>query len=416
MTRPLRIAMLGLKGLPATWGGVERHVEEMGRRLAERGHEVTVFCRTNYVQEQRDDYLGMKLVHLPTVDQKHLDAIVHSLRVSAACVGRGYDVVHYHGVGPGLASPIARVAGRHTGVVLTVHGLDADRAKWGRVARTVLQTATWMSAHVPDATVTVSRGLAEHYRETYGTEAVYIPNGVDALPRLPAEPGGYLERLGLEPGSYALSVGRLVPEKAPDLLVRAFAAVPGEEARLVLAGGSSHTDGYVAEVEALAAADPRVLMPGFVHGADLQELYSNAAVFVIPSLLEGLPLTLLEAASYALPILASSIGPHVEVLQADQPGARLVPPGDVAALSDGLRRALRGDAEEVEGARALHARVIAEYDWEAAVDATEELYARVCGRGRRTTSVPDAPLPSPRPRVDPTTRTASSLPSGGGRP
>jgi glycosyltransferase involved in cell wall biosynthesis len=377
MTRHLNIAMLGLKGLPATWGGVERHVEELGSRLADRGHQVTVFCRTNYADVQVARYRGMRLVHLPTVDQKHLDAIVHSVNASVRCVGRRYDVVHYHGVGPGLAAPLVRLGRPGTGVALTVHGLDGDRAKWGTAARNLLRTATWMSARVPHSTVTVSRALAEHYRQVYGAEATYIPNGVEPVP--PRAPGDYLDKLGLRPGGYALFVGRLVPEKAPDLLVEAYRRVPGEH-RLVLAGGSSHTDEFVARLRALAAPDPRVVLPGYVHGSDLEELYSNAAVFVIPSLLEGLPLTLLEAVSYSVPVLASAIPPHVEVLQMDRPGARIVPPGDTERLREALERALTDDGKELEGAAEVHQEVVPRYSWDAATDQLEDLYLRLARR------------------------------------
>lgn len=258
-----------------------------------------------------------------------------------------------------------------------MHGLDGDRAKWGRGARAVLGSATWMSARLPHATVTVSQALAQYYRETYAREAVYITNGVKTPTRRP--PGEYLDRLGVRPGGYVLSVGRLVPEKAPHLLVEAFRGVPGD-VRLVLVGGSSHSDDYVEQVRELAARDPRVVMPGFVHGADLEEVYTNAALFAIPSLLEGLPLTLLEAASFRLPVLASAIAPHVEVLGTDRPGARLVPPGDVDALRAGLVQALSAGEPEQRGAADLHEHVLAHYSWDHATDELEALYRRLVAR------------------------------------
>jgi glycosyltransferase involved in cell wall biosynthesis len=182
------------------------------------------------------------------------------------------------------------------------------------------------------------------------------------------------ERWGLAGGDYILFLGRLVPEKAPDLLLRAFQRVETGH-RLVLAGGSSFTDGYVQRLEALAAADPRIIMAGAVHGELRDELYTNAAAFVLPSNLEGLPLTLLEAASYRLPVVASDIPPHLEVLQADAPGGRLFPRGDERGLSRTLTSVLRDLPLERGGARLIGDRVVLQYDWDAATDATEELYA-----------------------------------------
>jgi glycosyltransferase involved in cell wall biosynthesis len=367
---PMRIAMIGQRGVPATFGGVERHVEEIGSRLVERGHEVIVYARTNYVEELRDTWRGMSVRNLTTVDSKHLDAIVHSAKSTVAAMRAGVDVVHYHAVGPGLASPLPRFAGRAK-VVQTIHGRDSERAKWGPAAQTVLRVAEWMSARVPDATVVVSRHLAEHYRRAYGRETTWIPNGVDA-PTL-RDPAAIADRWGLTTGSYLLFVGRLVPEKAPDLLIRAFRRLPGE-LRLVIAGGSSFTDEFVAGLEREAAGDPRVVLAGYVFGEELDELYTNAAAFVLPSFLEGLPLTLLEAASYGTPVVASDIPPHLEVVGADAPGHRVFRSGDEAALAEALRRSIAETRVEREGAAAFRDEVLAAYRWDTITDMTEAVY------------------------------------------
>jgi glycosyltransferase involved in cell wall biosynthesis len=371
--RPLRIAMIGQRGVPATFGGVERHVEEIGSRLAERGHEVIVYARTNYVEELRDTWRGMTVRNLSTVDSKHLDAIVHSAKSTVAAMRSGVDVVHYHAVGPGIPSLLPRVVG-HAKVVQTIHGRDSERAKWGGSARRVLRTAEWLSARVPDATVVVSRDLAEHYRSAYGRETTWIPNGVDAPTR--REPNAIADRWGLTTGSYLLFLGRLVPEKAPDLLIRAFRRLPGD-LRLVIAGGSSFTDEFVAGLEREAAGDPRVVLAGYVFGEELDELYTNAAAFVLPSFLEGLPLTLLEAASYGTPIVASDIPPHLEVVGADAPGHRLFRSGDEAGLAEALRRAIAETRIEREGAAVFRDEVLAAYRWDAVTDMTEAVYRRV---------------------------------------
>jgi glycosyltransferase involved in cell wall biosynthesis len=369
-TGPLRIAMIGSRGVPARWGGIERHVEELSALLAERGHDVTVFCRSNYVRGGPSEHRGMHLRHLPTVGTKHLDAIVHSAIATSAAMASSFDILHYHALGPGVMGVLPRFLSSAK-VVQTIHGLDDQRAKWGRGATAVLRSAGWLSGRVPDATVVVSRDLRRHYRERHGCQAIYIPNGV--IPPPPRPPAAGLDRLGLTQGHYLLFVGRFVPEKAPDLLLRAFRRVAGDD-RLVLAGDSSFTGDYVRELRARAAEDPRVVLAGFVYGAELEELYANAAAFVLPSELEGLPLTLLEAAAAATPVVVSNIAPHVEVVGADGPGHRLVPPGDEAALSRALAGVLGNRARERAGALALRDRIRRAYRWPDAAATTERVY------------------------------------------
>ncbi len=374
----LRIAVIGTRGLPATYGGVERHVEEICARLADRGHDVTVFCRSGYAQPALEFYRGIRLVHLRTVASKTLEAIAHSTYASCRSLRGDFDVVAYHAVGPGLTAPIPRYLARLP-VVQTIHGLDGDRAKWGRSASAALGLGTWMSARVPHQTIVVSGALEEHYRSRYGRPTWNIPNGVDAVTAPPAGP--VLRRLGLSPQEYVLFVGRLVPEKAPHRLVRAFRSAAPKGTKLVMVGGSSFTDRYVADLHALAGDDSRIILPGYVYGADLHELYAHAGLFVLPSDLEGLPLTLLEAASFGVPVLASNIAPHVQVLGADGPGRRLVPAGDEAALAAQLQRLLDPHQMRTEraGAAGLRSEVLGRYSWDEATLATENLYRMVAG-------------------------------------
>jgi glycosyltransferase involved in cell wall biosynthesis len=383
--KPARIAFIGQRGVPATIGGIEHHVEEIGSRLAARGHDVTVYTRTNYTASRTPEYRGMRVRYIPTAPTKHLEALVHSGLSTAVAMAPGAeraDILHYHAIGPSVFTPLPRALTRR-GVVLTIHGLDYDRDKWGLAARTALKSAGWMSAHVPHATITVSQNLADFYLRRYGRLAHYIPNGVASPVR--HDPELIRERFGLSGGDYALFLGRLVPEKSPDLLLRAFRSVD-TTTRLVIAGGSSFTDSYVRELEMLAARDPRVILAGSVHGQLLQELYTNAAVFVLPSRLEGLALTLLEAASYRLPLVASDILPNCEVIGADGPGGRLFPSGDEQGLAAALSATLTGLDAARAGAQVLGDRVVRAYDWDAATDATEEVYLQVlrrAGTGRR---------------------------------
>jgi glycosyltransferase involved in cell wall biosynthesis len=372
----LRIAMIGARGVPATFGGIERHVEELGARLAARGHEVTVFCRSNYGEAEGDNHRGMRLVSLPTVGTKHLDAIVHSALSTLEAMAASYDILHYHAIGPGIPAVLPRYLSRSR-VVLTVHGRDDERSKWGRGAKAVLGAAGWLSARVPDATIVVGRHLERYYREAHGRRTVYVPNGVH--PAWPRPAGATLARLGLSPGRYLLFVGRLVPEKAPDLLVEAFGRLSGDH-RLVLAGDTSFTDRFTGDLRRVAARDRRVLLPGYVYGSELQELYSNAAAFVLPSLLEGLPLTLLEAMSYGLPVVASSIPPHLEVLGGAGPGHRLHRPGDGDQLLDALGLVLADPGVERAGAAQLRDQVLRSYCWDDAAERTEAVYRAVLQR------------------------------------
>jgi glycosyltransferase involved in cell wall biosynthesis len=318
----------------------------------------------------------MRVRNLPTVSSKHLDAMAHSGLSTLDAMRVGIDIVHYQSIGPGFPSFLPRYTTRAR-VVQTVHGRDAERSKWSPAARTVLRASEWLSARVPDATIVVSRDLADHYRARYRRETTYIPNGVDEPTIRP--PSQITERFGLRGGDYILFVGRMVPEKEPDLLVRAFPDVAGDH-RLVLAGGSSYTNEYVRSLESLARSDPRVLMPGYVYGPLLDELYTNAAVFVLPSSLEGLPLTLLEASAYGTPVVVSDIAPNLEIVGGDGPGHRVFRAGDREDLTRALGRALDDAAVERSAAQELRGRVLAEYRWDAAADATEAVYASVLRR------------------------------------
>jgi glycosyltransferase involved in cell wall biosynthesis len=387
VSQGLRVAIIGSRGVPAMEGGVERHVEELGARLAARGHEVTVFCRNNYVRERPDTYRGMHLRYVPTAPTKHLDFIAHSAISSVLVLRRPPDIVHYHALGSGLVAPLPRYLSSSK-VVMTVHGLDYARAKWRGAAKVALRLGEKLSARVPHATITVSRSLAEHYATRLGRAAVYIPNGV---PEPDIRPLGELAaRFGIRDTPYFLFVGRLVPEKAPDLLLRAFALVEGD-VRLVVAGSSGFTDDYTQSLHGLAQADSRVVMAGGVYGSDLSALYANAAAFVLPSSLEGLPLTLLEAVAHEAPVIVSDIPPHLEIVGADGAGHHVVRQGDVNALAAAMRSVLGAGASERSGARELSGQVALRYSWDAITTATEQVYERALGRTlvESATAIPD---------------------------
>jgi glycosyltransferase involved in cell wall biosynthesis len=261
---------------------------------------------------------------------------------------------------------------------MTVHGLDHQRAKWGAAAQAVLGTAHWMSGRVPDELVVVSRDLVEHYRNRRGLDATYVPNGVVPHPPVPAD---LLEPFGLQPGRYAVSVGRLVPEKRADLLIRAFRRVEGEY-RLAIVGDSSFSDDFSRHLRDLAADDPRVVFTGFAYGATLAALYQHAGVFVQPSALEGLPLTLLEAVSYDCPVLVSDIPPHREVVGQGSSRHRAVPVDSLESLTAALRQMLAADRAPDPTADELRSSVVSHYSWDTAVIELEQVYLRSLARRR----------------------------------
>ena len=355
--------MIGQKGIPATHGGVERHVEELGSRLVALGHDVTVFTRPNYTDPHMSEYRGMHLKSLPTVGTKHLDAIIHSLFASLVCWGGGYDIVHYHAIGPCLVSPLARLRGRS--IIATIHGQDWRRGKWGRAASTILRLGEWMALRVPDVTISVSETLARSYRGQTEHEVRYVPNGTTIDP---GDDTAVLDEFGLEAGRYVLFAGRLVPEKGAHLLVRAHAqahvGIP-----LVIAGDSSNSDDYVKSLREEATGD--VIFTGYQYGARLAALFRHATLFVLPSDLEGLPIVLLEALAYGVPVLASDIPPNAEVLAGN---GEYFPAGDVGGLVEALVSCLSRLPQLRERAAELKERALVEYDWQEVALQTQEVY------------------------------------------
>ncbi|HOW96839.1 MAG TPA: glycosyltransferase family 4 protein [Kiritimatiellia bacterium] len=373
----MRIAMMGLRAIGQGSGGVEKAVEEIARRLAARGHAVTVFCRARYNSACAKEFEGVRLVNLPAVYTKHLEAITHTFLAACRALA-GYDLVHIHATGPSMLAFLPRLAGRRT--VVTVHGLDWKREKWGAGARLFLRLGAWTAGAFPHRTIVVSRELQRFYRERYGRETVPIPNGVTPGVRRPLD---RLRRFGVRPDEYLLYLGRLVPEKGGHLLIEAFRAVPGD-LKLLIVGGASHSEDYLARLRALAEGDPRIVFAGPLYGEEKEEAYSNARALVFPSTLEGMPLVLLEAMALGCPVLCSDIPENLEVVRPDgAPGsalAALFPAGS----ADALRAALPPFLSAPEAARARAAQAAAyvarTYDWDRITDATEEVYRSLAAR------------------------------------
>lgn len=378
----MRIAMLGLKGLPVPHSGVERQVVELGRRLAAMGHEVTAFCRPQYT-EAKGSYEGIKIRLLPSVNTKHLDAITHTAAGTLATLFSGYDVVHYHAIGPSLFSLLPRAVGSKT--VVTVHGLDWQRDKWGGFASRVLRLGEWTSANFPDRTIVVSKTLKQYYDSKYGKSVAYIPNGITLPEVLPPDK---IKRLyGIDGGDYLLFVARLVPEKGCHHLIEAFRKTDTKK-KLVIAGGSSHTEQYVASLKGMASGDSRIVFTGHVHGEVLGELFSNAYLYVQPSLIEGLSIALLEALSYGLGALVSDIPENREVIEQDgeegdwrKSAGFTFRAGDASDLQTRLESLLGDEALVTGRAEGARAYVSSHYDWDLIARQTEGVYLDIC-RGK----------------------------------
>jgi glycosyltransferase involved in cell wall biosynthesis len=358
----LRIAMIGQKGIPARYGGIERHVEEISVRLAARGHEVLVYCRPYYTLTD-GGYKGVTLVKLPSIKTRHLDAATHSLLSTAHVLSMKADVVHYHALGPSGLSFLPRMAGART--VATVHGLDWRGGKWGPVAKWVLQRCEYMACHFPSETVVVSNILRQYFRDKYGCSVTYIPNGVTILP--PAQPDG-LDAYGVTPGEYFLFVGRLGPEKGCHILVEAFTR-SGTSRKLLMVGSGHLNPAYEAKLK--EAADERVIFAGEIYGDMLCRIWDAAYAVVHPSVTEGMSLALLEAMAHRRCVIVSDIPENSEVV-ADA-GIRFRS-GD----AEDLRRAIDAvDADaslvEREGEKAV-TRVDEAYNWDRIVEALERAY------------------------------------------
>jgi glycosyltransferase involved in cell wall biosynthesis len=365
----MKIAMIGQKGIPATYGGIERHVEELSVRLAALGHAVTVYTRPHYSDKATHKYHGVHLVSLPSVATKHLDAISHAVVCTAHAIVTRADVVHYHGVGPALLSWIPHLCGRK--VVVTFHAQDAKRPKWGRLASRVLRVGEWMAVRAPNATVCVSETLSAKLTERYQKRIEFIPNGVSLVE---GSDDSILSELGLEPGQYLLFAGRLVPEKGCHYLVRAWKA-SGTDMKLVVAGDSSFSPDYIRSLQAEPAC-AGVVFPGYVYGERLASLFRSAALFVLPSDLEGLPIVLLEALGYGTPVLASDITPNVEVLGTY---GRTFSAGSTDDLAAELLNCISDLASLKTEALAVSKTIAARYDWDVVTAQTADVYSAITG-------------------------------------
>ena len=360
-----RVAMIGSRGVPANYGGVETYVEQVGRHLAEQGAEVAVYCHAQYVSA-RGMYRGMSLRFVPTIPTKHMETIVHTFLATVHVLLSTDEIVHYHALGPATLSWLPRLFGRKT--VVTVQGLDWQRAKWGRLARAYLSMGEWASARLPHRTIVVSTELVKRYQQRYRQPVIHIPNGFSIPERCTVD---RIARFGLVRGSYILFVGRLVPEKGCHILLRAFAQVETDK-QLVFAGEHGYEDGYYRQLEQEAQHLDNVHLIGFVRGKALQEFYSNAYLVVHPSQVEGLSISLLESLSYGNCVLSSDIPENVEALG---PGSHTFRSGDSRDLAAKLQQLIDDPQLVYADRRRAEQESANMMDWLGVASATQAVYA-----------------------------------------
>jgi glycosyltransferase involved in cell wall biosynthesis len=373
-TLPMRIAIFGTRGVPANYGGFETFAEQLGARLAERGHLVTVFGRTGNVDRDLHGrlYRGMRIVVLDAPRSKHLETVVHTLRCAWWARREAYDLAIVCNSANVAVLPILRIGGSPT--ALAIDGIESARRKWGLAGRTFYRVASWLAPRLADTLIADCEVIERYYRQRGATRVEQIAYGAEP-PR--ATGRETLERLGVDPGQYVLYVSRLEPENNADVVIEAFlrAGVPG---RLVVVGDAPYADAYKARLLALAGDDDRICFAGFLFGQGYDELRAHARCYVQATEVGGTHPALLEAMAAGLPVIANDIPEHREVLAGT---GWYYDKNDVDSLAARLREVVTGaDSLRRERGEAALARVRQEYSWERITDAYEDLAARLTRR------------------------------------
>lgn len=371
----LRIAMLGHKRIPSREGGVEIVVGELSSRMASLGHSVTCYNRRGHhvSGEQFDgekiaDYNGVKIKDVFTVQKGGLAAASSSFFAALKAALGKYDVVHFHAEGPCAMIWIPKLFGKRC--IATIHGLDHQRAKWGGFASRYIKLGEKCAVKFADEIIVLSENVQQYFKDTYGRETVFVPNGVSPAERCEADV--ITEKFGLRKNDYILFLGRLVPEKGIRYLVNAFKDVKTDK-KLVIAGGSSDTDDFEKELKEMACGDERIIFTGFVQGRIWQELYSNAYVYALPSDVEGMPLSLLEAMSFGNCCLTSDI-PECDSVIGSQ--GVTFEKGNTGDLKEKLQYLCDNPEVTVKFSSESADYVCKKYSWNSVVDKTLEIYKR----------------------------------------
>ena len=364
----MKIAVTGTRGIPRIQGGVETHCEELFPRIAAYSADITIYRRASYVTKANrlDSFRGISLVDIPTPRRKSIEAIVHTFRAVIAAKKANADIIHIHAIGPALLIPLAKMLGMKT--VMTNHGPDYEREKWGQLAKFMLRLGERLGTKYADAVIVISDHIRRRLARQYGrTDTDLIFNGVN-MPEKSTDTD-YIKSLGLEPGQYILAIGRFVKEKNFHLLIEAYRQTSPTGIRLVIAGDADMPDDYSESLKRQAQKTGTILT-GFIKGQKLNQLMSHARLFVLPSTHEGLPISLLEAMSYGLDVLVSDIDANT-LPQLEKTDFFRV--GDIDDLNSSLKRKLSTSPRE-------RTYDLSDYDWDNIARQTMEVYRRVCGK------------------------------------
>ena len=367
--KKMKIAMIGQKTIPSRLGGVEIHVEEISSRLVEMGHYVTAYCRDTYSSEKYEKHKGVRIVYIKSIYTKHLDAITYTFLATIKAIRGGYDIIHYHAIGPALLSFIPRIFGIK--VLCTCHGLDWQRDTWGSFAKKVLKFGEIASIKFPNRTISVSKNISRYYKEKYKKEPTYIPNGISKQNKAICDE--VVRKYGVNKDEYILFLARIVPEKGLHHLIKAFNELNTDK-KLLIAGGSSHSDDYFNSVKNIASENENIIFTGFVEGNIVSELFTNAYFYVLPSEIEGLPISLLEAMAYGQCCLISNIQENIDVVE-DK--ALMFINKNVEDLKRKLIYLLDNPDKVEEYKKKSENYILEKYDWNEVAKKTENLYKEI---------------------------------------
>lgn len=369
----MKIAMFGHKRIPSREGGVEIVVEQLSTRMTALGHSVTVYNRkghhiagNKFDNSKLDTLEGVRLKSVPTINGKGLAAVSSSFFACIAVSFGRYDIVHIHAEGPAFMCWLPKLLGKK--VIVTVHGLDHQRAKWGKFASSFIMLGEKNAVKYADEIIVLSKNVQKYFMDRYGRKTCFIPNGIDKPEIL--QPNIIEKQYGLVKNGYLLYLGRIVPEKGLDYLLDAFKKIATDK-KLVIAGGSSDTQSYLESLREKAKADNRIIFTGFVQGELLSELYSNAYLYILPSDVEGMPLSLLEAMSYGNCCLVSDIPECAEVVENN---AFLFKKGDTDDLKDKLQTLIDAPNKCHIMAEKSREYILNKYCWCNVIDKTLEVY------------------------------------------
>ncbi|PIZ96004.1 MAG: glycosyl transferase family 1 [Candidatus Magasanikbacteria bacterium CG_4_10_14_0_2_um_filter_33_14] len=376
----MKIAMIGQKGIPAIYGGVEKHVHDLALRLA-KNHDIYVYSRKWYTKIKENSYQGVNIVHTPTIHTKHLDAISHTFTSTIHALFQGYDIIHYHGVGPSLLSWIPRIFAPKTKVVNTFHSIDRYHQKWNFFAKFMLRLGEKAACTFAHETIAVSESIKQYCQNEYNIAPTYIPNGVNKIEKKIGQDN--LKQFNLEKNKYFVFVSRLVPHKGAHLLIEAFQNLKKnnpknnkiQNLKLAIVGGSAYTDDYIKQLHEQAKNNNDIIFTDFQSGDILDELYANSLALVHPSLNEGLPITVLQAMSYQIPVLVSTIPEHLEIIRDPQ---ALFIENNINEMEKCIKNFLARDTKEHEKMAKDNIAIIdKQYTWDVIVPRIEQLYKRV---------------------------------------